>query len=177
VKRISIHSFDNSAVERSESGKDGSHFAFYRERFIIKVHRKGVHRTMKTHYYNLAIRVLIYKEGDQFIAHALELDIPAYGATEEAAKKELENLVENQLSFAGCKENHEMVHFPAPNEFFDRWEKAHLAQLRGETVSEKSLEFVTEAAVFVYTAEEVRRLRSAGKRDFSKVENLASAAA
>ena len=132
---------------------------------------------MKTHYYDLVIRVLIYKEADQFVAHALELDIPAYGASEEAAKKELENLVENQLSFAGYKGKQEMIYFPAPKEFFDRWEKANQAHLKGEKVSEKSLEFVTEAAVFVYTAEDLRRLRSAGKRDFSKVENLASAAA
>src|SRR6266508_4534355 len=58
---------------------------------------------VKTHYYDLVIRVLIYKRDDEFVAHALEMDIPASGATEEAAKKELENLVENQLSFAASK--------------------------------------------------------------------------
>jgi hypothetical protein len=131
---------------------------------------------VKTHYYDLVIRVLIYKEGNQFVAHALELDIPAYGATEEAAKKELENLVDNQLSFAASKGKREMVYFPAPKEFFHRWEKAHRAYLKGDTVSEKSLEFVT-TAVFAYTAEELQRLRTAGKRDFSKSENLTSAAA
>lgn len=131
---------------------------------------------MKTHYYDLVIRVLIYKDGDQFVAHALELDIPAYGATEEAAKKELEALVENQLSFAASKGKQEMIYFPAPQEFFERWETAQRASLKAERVSEKSLEFVT-TAVFVYTAEELRQLRSAGKRDFSKVESLASAAA
>ncbi len=131
---------------------------------------------MKTHYYDLVIRVLIYKQDDEFIAHALEMDIPAYGATEEAAKKELENLVENQLSFAASKGKQEMIYFPAPQEFFDRWEAAHRAYLKGEKVSEKSLEFVT-TTVFAYTAEDLRRLCAAGKRDFSKVESLASAAA
>lgn len=131
---------------------------------------------MKTHYYDLVIRVLIYKRDDEFVAHALEMDIPASGATEEAAKKELENLVENQLSFAASKGRQEMIYFPAPQEFFDRWEKAHRAYLKGEKVSEKSLEFITTTA-FVYTAEDLRRLRAAGKRDFSKAENLAGAAA
>ena len=131
---------------------------------------------MKTHYYDLVIRVLIYKDGDQFVAHALELDIPAYGATEEAAKKELEALVENQLSFAASKGKQEIIYFLAPQEFFDRWETAHRAYLKEVTVSEKSLEFVTTAA-FAYTAEDLRRLCSAGKRDFSKADNLAGAAA
>ena len=131
---------------------------------------------MKTHYYDLIIRVLIYKDRDQFVAHALELDIPAYAPTEEAAKKELENLVENQLSFAASKGKQEMIYFPASREFFDRWENAHRAYLKGEKVSEKSLEFVT-TTVFAFTAEELNRLRAAGTRDFSKADDLAGAAA
>jgi hypothetical protein len=70
-----------------------------------------------------------------------------------------------------------MLHFPAPKEFFDRWEKAHRAYQKGEKISEKSLEFVTRTTFLGYSAEELRSLRSAGKREFSKVENLASAAA
>jgi hypothetical protein len=131
---------------------------------------------VKSHYYNLVIRVLIYKERDQFVAHALEMDIPAYGATEEAAKRELEDLVDNQLGFAASKGKQEMIYFPAPRKFFDRWEKANRAYLKGGKASEKSLEFVT-TAVFAYTAEELRRLCAAGKREFLKAENLASAAA
>jgi hypothetical protein len=132
--------------------------------------------TMKTHYYNLSIRVLVYKEGDQFVAHALELDIPAYGNTEEAAKKELEGLLDNQLSFAACKENSEMVNFPAPKDFFDRWEKANQAQLRGERVSDKSLGLRDKPCVFVYTSEDLSKLRTARKRDFCKTEKLAAVA-
>ena len=128
---------------------------------------------MKTHYYDLVIRVLVYKEGEEFVAHALEMDIPAYGATEAAAKRELENLVENQLSFAASKGKQEMIYFPAPQEFFDRWETAHRAYLKGEKVSEKSLEFVT-TTWFAYTAEDLRRLGAAGSRDFSKAAGAAA---
>src|SRR6266446_7065633 len=91
---------------------------------------------MKAHFYTLAIRVLLYKEGNQFVAHALELDIPAYGKTEAEAQKELEALINNQLSFAACNGEPENVHFPAPKEFFDRWEKANQAALKGKPVSE-----------------------------------------
>ncbi len=130
---------------------------------------------MKRHCYDLSIRVLIYKEDAQFVAHALELDIFAYGDTEGAAKKELEGLLNNQLSFAACVEKPEMVHFPAPKEFFDRWEDANQARLRGDLVSERSLDLHGKPSVLVYSDDELKKLRSAGKRAFSKLENLAIA--
>src|SRR2546423_14491531 len=82
---------------------------------------------MKAHYYDLSIRVLIYRESSKFVAHALDLDILGYGDTENAAKKKLEGLVNNQLSFAACMGSPESVNFAAPKEFFNRWEKAHQA--------------------------------------------------
>ena len=130
---------------------------------------------MKTHFYDLSTRVLIYKEGSKFVAHALEFDILAYANTEEAAKKELEGLLDNQVSFAACMEKTEMVHFPAPKEFFDRWEAANQARLRGEPVTEKSLDLSGKPLVFVYSEEELHKLRSVRKRDFSKTEKLAVA--
>ena len=123
---------------------------------------------MKAHYYDLSIRVLLYKEDHQFVAHALELDILGYGGTEGAAKKELEGLVANQLSFAACIGKPEIVNFRAPKEFFDRWEKAHQAQLKGERGPERSFGFESKAAVFVYSQEELNKLRTSRKRDFSK---------
>jgi hypothetical protein len=130
---------------------------------------------MKTHHYDLAIRVLIYKEGRQFVAHALELDILAYGKSEEEAQRELEALLDNQLSFAACKEKSEMVNFPAPKKFFERWEKANQAALRGERVSEKSLGLRGKPSILVYSDEDLHKLRAARKRDFPKMEKLAVA--
>jgi hypothetical protein len=131
---------------------------------------------MKAHIYDLTIRVLIYKEGARFIAHALELDILAYGSSEAAAKKELEGLLDNQLSFAACIGKPDIVHFPAPKEFFERWEKANQARLRGEPVSERSLRLQGKPAVFVYSDDELTRLRSSSKKgDFSKSAELAAA--
>jgi hypothetical protein len=123
---------------------------------------------MKAHYYDLSIRVLVYKEDRQFVAHALELDILGYGDTESAAKKNLEGLVANQLSFAACIGKPEVVKFSAPKEFFDLWEKANQAQLMGKRVPERSLGFQSKAAVFVYSQEELNKLRASRKRDFSK---------
>ncbi|HVF73324.1 MAG TPA: hypothetical protein VM940_17105 [Chthoniobacterales bacterium] len=124
---------------------------------------------MKAHYYDLSIRVLIYRESTKFVAHALDLDILGYGDTENAAKKELEGLVNNQLSFAACMGSPESVNFPAPKEFFERWEKARQGQLQGIRVAEKSTGFNTKATVLVYTPEELKKLRApARKRDFEK---------
>ncbi len=128
---------------------------------------------MKAHYYDLFIRVLIYKEGARFVAHALELDILAYGAAETAAKKELERLLDNQLSFAACLGKPETVHFPAPKESFERWETANRAQLSGNQVSEESLGLHGKPSVFVYSQDDLKRLRTnARKRDFSKAGQL-----
>lgn len=133
-------------------------------------------KRMKAHYFDLSIRVLIYKEDAQFVAHGLELDILAYGSTELAAKKALEGLLDNQLSFAACLGKPEAVHFPAPKEFFDRWEKANRLQLTGKPVSEKSLALHGKPSVFVYSEGELKKLRTtARKKDFSKADDLVAA--
>jgi hypothetical protein len=128
-------------------------------------------KRMKAHFYDLSIRVLIYKEDDQFVAHALELDVLAYGDTEANAKKELESLLDNQVAFAACLGKPEIVNFPAPQEFFDRWEKANQAKLRGEKQNEKSIALYGKPVVFVYSQDELKKLRTSRKRDFSKADH------
>ena len=124
---------------------------------------------MKAHYYDLSIRILVYKEKRQFVAHALELDILGYGKTESAAKKELEGLLENQLSFAACMGKPDIVNFPAPKEFFDRWEKANQAQLKGKHISEQSIALHGKPSVFVYSQDDLNKLRTSKKREFSEL--------
>lgn len=130
---------------------------------------------MKKHYYDLFTRVLIYKEGGKFVAHALDLDLLGYGNTENSAKKELERLVANQLSFSAIKEKPEMVNFPAPKEFFRRWEKASRAQLSGELTAEKPCKLSTKATVIGFAVQELKKLRHQSKRTFAKTGKLAIA--
>ncbi len=131
---------------------------------------------MKAHFYDLSIRVLLYKEGSQFVAHALELDILGYGDSEAAAKADLETLLDNQVSFAACLGKPDTVHFPAPKEFFERWEKANQAKLKGQLMSEKSLALHGKPSVFVYSHDDLKRLRmNARKRDFLKSPELVAA--
>ena len=55
---------------------------------------------MNHHCYDLAIRVLLSKEDGQFVAHALELDLVAYGDTEKEVRKSLHDAIVAQLTFA-----------------------------------------------------------------------------
>ena len=131
---------------------------------------------MKTHYYDLFTRVLIYKEGNQFVAHALDYDLLGYGRTEEEARRELEQVVENQLSFvATTKQKPEMINFPAPKEFFKRWERVNRAQQIGKKTRSKSWGLATKAAVIGFTLGELKKLRNRNKGAFSKTEKLAFA--
>jgi len=131
--------------------------------------------SMKTHYYDLFTRVLIYKEDDQFVAHALDFDLLGYGETEDAAKRELENLVRNQLTFAHERDKTEMINFPASKEFLKRWEEASREQLKDELTTEKPCELSTKAMVITFTLGELRKLRNHSKAIFSKTEKLAFA--
>ena len=131
---------------------------------------------METHYYDLFTRVLIYKDGRQFVAHALDYDLLGYGDTEEEARRELEKVVENQLSFAAAtKEKPEMINFPAPKEFFKRWERVNQAQRSGKMTRHKSTGLTTKAAVIGFTRSELKKLRNHRRAAFSKTEKLAFA--
>ena len=131
---------------------------------------------MKTHYYDLFTRVLIYREDDRFVAHALDFDLLGYGETEDEARKELQQLVMNQLTFSHQKGKPDMINFPAPDEFFDRWEKARAAQLSGATTSEISDGLSTKATAIAFTVKELKKLLPrGGKRIFSRMDEAALA--
>jgi len=70
-------------------------------------------------------KVLLYKEGGQFVAHALEMDLLGYGRTRNAAVKELRGLVKAQISFARNMDDDSLLLFPAEREYFERWDAAH----------------------------------------------------
>lgn len=121
---------------------------------------------MDTHIYNLQIRVLIYQEGGQFVAHALEMDLLGYGRTEKAAIRELCGLIDSQLSFARFKNDDSLLAFPAAKAYFDRWETAHAAALKKMVLEDKSGELSVKA-ICISLDDKVNRLP---KRRFEPVE-------
>jgi len=98
-----------------------------------------------THIYDAQIRVLIYQEDGGFVAHALEMDLVAYGDSEEEAKAELERLILAQISFALHKKEDHLIMFKAEKEFFDRWEAAQENSLKA-LATDKPL---TARAIFI----------------------------
>lgn len=82
---------------------------------------------MEAHVYDFQLRVLLYREDGEFVAHALEMDLLGYGKTEAEALRDLKGLIESQVTFARQMNDDTLLDFPAPKELFARWEKAHAA--------------------------------------------------
>ena len=112
---------------------------------------------METNIFDLQIRVLISFEDDEFVAHALELDLLAYGKTEKAALKELERLVLNQLTFAVQKRDESLVQFRAPKEYFVEWEEANNNALLGILGNSKTKKIRVKAVILSYNAGTILR--------------------
>jgi hypothetical protein len=112
---------------------------------------------MDSNIYDFQIRVLLYRDEPEWVAHALEMDLVAYGMTEKNALRELRNLVFNQISFAMEKGEEHLMVFPAPKEFFARWEAAHTDALAG-IAREKPGRLRVKAVSICLTEQDVKRL-------------------
>jgi len=115
---------------------------------------------MNTHHYDLQIRALVTKEDGEFVAHALELDLVGYGATEKAAMDELSAMILAQISFAAQKGDNSLIPFCAPAEYYARWEAANLAALKQELFSDKPVQLDAKATVVTFTKQSVKTARN-----------------
>ena len=79
----------------------------------------------------LTLSVLGYREGDEWIAVALEMDLRGYGSTVDEAFEELTDLVTTQLSFARFKGQPEMIWKPAEPIYWRLFADAVREQLQG----------------------------------------------
>ena len=110
-----------------------------------------------TSIYDFQIRVLISREEHDYEAHALEMDLVACGKSEKAALQQLENLVFNQISFAIERGEEHLMVFPAPKEYFARWETAHTDALKS-IAREKTTKMRVKALSICFTEKDVKRL-------------------
>ncbi len=90
--------------------------------------------TEKADFGEILINVLGYKEEDQWVALALEMDIRGYGETFETALQDMLELVEMQVSFALQQGLPEMILEPAEEVWFERWAEEHNKRLLGHWV-------------------------------------------
>ena len=73
------------------------------------------------------VSVLGFREGDEWCALALEMDLRGYGPTFEAATEDLDHAIEMQLSFALSKDQPSMIFHPADATYFSLF-----AQIRND---------------------------------------------
>lgn len=66
------------------------------------------------------LRVVIYKEEDDYVAHCLEMDILGTGETPEVAVEEMKKLVEAQIFYCIDKHIEDTLINPAPQEYWRR---------------------------------------------------------
>src|SRR6266705_2623472 len=114
---------------------------------------------METNTYDFQIRVLLSKDDGKFVAHALEMDLVAYGKTEKEAIRELNSLIRNQISFAIEKREEHLMYFRAPDEYFEEWEKAHAAALKGMVVPGKCTTIHVKAMSICFSQREIKEIR------------------
>ena len=79
--------------------------------------------------FELAINVLGYKEDDDWVALALEMDIRGYGETFADALGELSELIDMQVTFALQKKQSEMIYSPADPIWFERFAEVRRERL------------------------------------------------
>ncbi len=86
----------------------------------------------------ISTHVLVYKEDDFYIAHALEFDIVVDGKSEKDVKKDIKTSVFEYIMFALSRGTIEKVVNPAPFEF---WERFYNNRIAGHKKSLKPSEF------------------------------------
>jgi hypothetical protein len=114
---------------------------------------------MDTNLYDFQIRVLLSEDDGQFVAHALEMDLVAYGKTEKEATKELNTLVRNQMSFAIEKQEQHLMYFRAPDEYFEKWEKAQAATLKGVITQGKCATMHVKAVSICFSQRDISEIK------------------
>ncbi len=114
---------------------------------------------MDCHLYSIIIRVLIYPEGGELAARALELDLLGYGKNEREATEDLKRAIEAQVSFSHQIGDSSLIPFAAEKEYSERWDEAHRRALRSELSGDKSAKMQCRAVFITFTGAELKSLR------------------
>jgi hypothetical protein len=135
------------------------------------IRKTGTKKAMEAHVYNFQIRVLLYQEDNEFVAHALEMDLMGYGKTQKEALRGLQGLLEAQITFARQQDDDRLIDCPAPKEFFERWEKAHLAALKKQVFPDKPIR-ITAKAILISLEKPLKQL---GRKQTMQFRQLTTA--
>ncbi len=83
------------------------------------------------------LKLLLFKDGEEYVAHILDFDLVGTGATREEALKEVSDSATAQIAYA-LEHNRvkELLH-PAPSEFYEKWKIAEQHALMDILISAK----------------------------------------
>ncbi|MFO1485724.1 MAG: hypothetical protein U1F71_20350 [Verrucomicrobiaceae bacterium] len=127
---------------------------------------------MKPHTHDLCFRVLAYKEGGDFVAHALEADLLGYGSTIDEAMKDLIESLEAQISFAIKMGDVSLIQKEAPPEIASKWQDAYEDRMgaafrkgaggisRQASMTVEKRRNTADARYFGFSTDEIKSLRS-----------------
>jgi hypothetical protein len=76
------------------------------------------------------------------------MDLLGYGKTDNEAVSQLLAEIQCQVTFARQQQDVSILSFPAPKDYFDRWEAAHGAMLKN-LVSDETTAMLNVRAVFI----------------------------
>lgn len=69
------------------------------------------------------LKVLIFKDGDEYVAHILDLDLVGTGATKDEAMKAVCDAAGSQIAYAMEHSSVDNIFKPAPKSFYEKWEE------------------------------------------------------
>lgn len=79
---------------------------------------------------SIKLNIVVYKEGEEWIAHCLQMDIVASGRSKKAIEADIIGLIKTQMRFAFDNGNVENLFKPAPPEIWKMICQARRCDLR-----------------------------------------------
>ena len=90
------------------------------------------------------VRIVVYRDGDAWLAHCLEFDLVAQGETAEEAARGIKDSIDAMFAYAGEHGDFRPLYRPAPAEVWEMFERATLKRKPGATPRARpELELVT----------------------------------
>lgn len=83
------------------------------------------------------LKLLLFKDGEEFVAHILEFDLVGTGSTREEALREVSETAMEQIAYALEHDRVKKLFHPAPAEYFEKWKKAEQHALLNILISAK----------------------------------------
>ena len=113
--------------------------------------------------FDLKLRALVYEEDGLIHARCLEMDLVGTGRSEKAATCQLQELIQEHITFAQFEKDDGLILFAADQTYFDRWENANQSAIRNQLFpdkfSDKALYMSGKAVFLTISKSELEKLR------------------